>query len=218
MAGLLLRVLRWLTDSYFAEAAAGDLEERRRRLGGIAGWWTYWQGLLSVVVFAVPAYFALRDQASELRRTYRSLRRTPWYAASVAGVIALGMALATTVFAVVDGLLFKPLPYRAASELFVVRPRMEGLDPSVGNPGISGRDVDDWRVALPTVTFTAIRAGGSQSRAASGLQLTSAINSPGLLTTEVDAAFFDTIGLQPLIGGFQEQHFSSVDPASPLPK
>ena len=217
MAGLLLRVLRWLTDSYFAEAVAGDLEERRRRLGRIAGWWTYWQGLLSVLVFAVPAYFALRDQASELRRTCRSLCRTPWYAASVAGVIALGMALATTVFAVVDGLLFKPLPYQAASELFVVQPRMEGLDPSVGSPGISGRDVDDWRTALPTVTFTAIRAGGSQSRAASGLQLTSAINSPGLLTTEVDAAFFDTIGIHPLIGGFQEQHFSSIDPASPLP-
>src|SRR5687768_16724098 len=132
MAGPLLRVLRWLTDSYFAESVAGDLEERRRRLGGIAGWWTYWLGLVSVLVFAIPAYLALRDQAGELRRTLRSLRRAPWYAAAVAGVIALGMTLATTVFAVVDGLLFKPLPYQRASELFVVQPRMEGLDASVG--------------------------------------------------------------------------------------
>jgi predicted lysophospholipase L1 biosynthesis ABC-type transport system permease subunit len=47
---------------------------------------------------------------TDLRYAVRSLWRAPWYSATVVGVMALGMALATTVFAVVDGVLFKPLP------------------------------------------------------------------------------------------------------------
>ena len=37
----------------------------------------------------------------DLRQTFRALRHAPWYSSTVIGVIALGMALATTVFAVV---------------------------------------------------------------------------------------------------------------------
>src|ERR1019366_1342284 len=57
---------------------------------------------------------------ADLRHAFRSLRRARWYSGTVIGVIALGMALATTVFAVFDGVLFKPLPYSKASELFSV--------------------------------------------------------------------------------------------------
>jgi hypothetical protein len=37
-----------------------------------------------------------------------------WYTATVVATIALSIALASTVFAVVDGVLFKPLPYPEA--------------------------------------------------------------------------------------------------------
>ena len=58
----------------------------------------------------------------ELRHAFRSLRHSPWYSATVIGVSALGIALATTVFAVVDGVLFKPLPYARATEVFGLSP------------------------------------------------------------------------------------------------
>ena len=44
------------------------------------------------------------------RYALRTLRQSPWYSAMVISVLGVGMALATVVFAVVDGVLFKPLP------------------------------------------------------------------------------------------------------------
>jgi hypothetical protein len=65
-----------------------------------------------------------------MRHAIRSLSRAPWYALSVTGVIALGLALTTTVFAVVDGTLFKPLPYQDAERLFAVAAGHSALLPA----------------------------------------------------------------------------------------
>ena len=42
-------------------------------------------------------------------------------------VVALSFSLATTVFALVDDVLFKPLPYRAPDQIFVVSPGFSAL-------------------------------------------------------------------------------------------
>ena len=47
-----------------------------------------------------------------LRYALRALRQTPWYSLSAIAVLAVAIGLGTVVFAVVDGLLFKPLPYQ----------------------------------------------------------------------------------------------------------
>src|SRR5262245_18007784 len=74
----------------------------------------YWRALLADLQYAV-----------------RSLRRAPWYSAIVIGVIALGMALSITVFAVVDGVLFKPLPYPNADRLVAIEPGFNNLPAAV---------------------------------------------------------------------------------------
>jgi hypothetical protein len=51
-----------------------------------------------------------------MRFAFRSLFRSPAYAATSIGTIAL----ASTIFAIVDGVLFKPLPYREAHQLFSI--------------------------------------------------------------------------------------------------
>jgi hypothetical protein len=56
----------------------------------------------------------------DLRHALRRLRSSPWYATTVVGTTALTMVLATAAFTVVDGVLFKPLPYERAGELFRV--------------------------------------------------------------------------------------------------
>ena len=74
---------------------------------------------------------------ADLRYALRSFSRAPWYSATVVGVIALGMALSTTVFAVVDGVLFKPLPYPQADRLVAIEPGFNNL-PAPASPSASG--------------------------------------------------------------------------------
>jgi len=55
-----------------------------------------------------------------LRLACRTLVRSKWYAFAAIGTITLTIALSTTVFAVVDGVLFKPLPYPESERIFQV--------------------------------------------------------------------------------------------------
>jgi hypothetical protein len=57
----------------------------------------------------------------DLRYGWRSLRRAPWYALSVTGVLAVGLTLTTVAFAVADGVPFRPLPFVRADELYLLR-------------------------------------------------------------------------------------------------
>ena len=137
----------------------------------------------------------------ELRQALRALRRTPWYSVTVVGVIALGIALATTVFAMVDGVLFKPLPYQNAHELYVV-------DPPSGVASL--RHVEEWAAALPDARVAAFqRVWHFDGGALSG---TPPVR---LAAAGVGAGFFDAIGARPLFGGFSAQDFDP--PAGPLP-
>ena len=56
-----------------------------------------------------------------VRLAVRTLRRSPAYVATVVCTIALTITLAATTFAIVDGVLFEPLPYRDADRVFQVR-------------------------------------------------------------------------------------------------
>jgi hypothetical protein len=58
----------------------------------------------------------------DLRYGVRALRTSPWYLLSTVSVLAIGIGLTTVAFAIADGVLFKPLPYTQASELYLLRP------------------------------------------------------------------------------------------------
>jgi putative ABC transport system permease protein len=207
-------LLRRLVDRTLANDIAGDLLEARRKRAERskvrAALWYWHQGLAIVVhVLAVKTRQALLGAAAaprgfvrrhSLRYAFRSLRRAPWYSATIVGVMALSVALASTVFAVVDGVLFKPLPYPNAKQLVSVEAGFRSLDPKSGAPGISLPDVEAWRASLPGVAFTAFRVG-SPSRLEE-------VNDLPFGVAEVQPNFFDAIGVRPLLGGFQPEHFS----------
>ena len=73
--------------------------------------------------------------ALELRSALRAIRRAPRFGAAVVVTLALGIAPNCVVFAVMDGIYFRPLPYPAQNRLALVnasRPRtaaIEELDP-----------------------------------------------------------------------------------------
>jgi predicted permease len=127
---------------------------------------------------------AVRD----LRHAFRSLARTPWYFATVVGVIALAMALTTAVLAVVDGVLFKPLPYPQPDRLFAVAPGFTRLPASPdGEPQVwrvSLLELNLWRAAVPEVQLTAF------SDALYDTDTVETASHP-----RVDAKFFETLGV-----------------------
>jgi putative ABC transport system permease protein len=107
--------------------------------------------------------------------------------------IALGIGLSATVFAVVDGVLFRPLPYRDPGRLIAVygAVRAEGdLTMPVSYP-----DLVDWRAASRTVEqFEGYDLGGVQARVRGSDETTQ------VPSAAVTAGFFEMLGAHAAIG------------------
>lgn len=131
----------------------------------------------------------INGAGADLRYAWRSLGRAPWYAVSTVTVLAVSLAFATVVHAIGDGVLFKPLPYRNAHELYLIKAEVTA-EPTTEVRSVSPSDVAAWREELPdwpiTAMFTELRFG----------------------TRSIDEHFFDVLGLRPLSGGLQGEDFS----------
>jgi predicted permease len=223
---------RLFIDAGMADAIAGDLEEQRRRRAQRsrvrAELWLWRRS------FALAWFFGRTSMGDRLRRTVRgafagpgglgadiryslrALRRSPAYTLTVVAVVALGMTLATTVFAVVDGVLFRPLPYPAADRLVAIEPGFTNLPAPAATAAnsrpvssVSPLDLANWRKAAPDIAITAFRAQGWGG-------LGEGVNEPAYGGALVEANFFDTIGVQPLIGGFTPADFDREDRVRPV--
>ena len=124
----------------------------------------------------------------DLRHASRAWRQSPWYVATVVGVLAVGIALTTVAFAVVDGVLFKPLPFPDSHELYLLHADV-GTAPRTQPPPVSWRDANAWLEAAPDLRITVLR------------------NDPRSGEAAIDERFFDVVGIRPLAGGFSEADF-----------
>jgi putative ABC transport system permease protein len=75
------------------------------------------------------------------RHTLRSLRRTPVYTATVVLTLALGIALATSAFSLVDAVLIRPLPFHDAGRIVTLA---QSNGTTSGAP-VSYPNLRDWR-------------------------------------------------------------------------
>ncbi|MEO7191995.1 MAG: ABC transporter permease [Vicinamibacterales bacterium] len=143
----------------------------------------------------------------EWAQTLRSLLRTPWYTATAITVLALGTALGTSIFAIVDGTLFKPLPYPSSSRLFAVALGYSRLpDPLESMRPVSPTIVREWRAGAPDIMFSAFYVGNLQTVG----------RRDRVRNADVDPFFFDALGVRPIIGGFSPEDFGvqmSIRPA-----
>ena len=67
---------------------------------------------------------------------------------SAIAVLAVAIGLGTVVFAVVDGLLFKPLPYQNPDELSVLRAEA-GAFPRQDLSPLAWQEIEGWTSAIP---------------------------------------------------------------------
>jgi len=56
----------------------------------------------------------------DLRFAFRMIRKNPWFSAAIVVTLALGMGVNTTVFSLVNGVLYKPLPFPGGERLVMV--------------------------------------------------------------------------------------------------
>ncbi len=125
----------------------------------------------------------------DLRYGLRQLRRNPGFAATAIGVLALGLCASAAIFAFVDAVLVRPLPYRDPTRimgLFETNP----LSPRVH---LSYLDYLDWK--RMNRTFDAVEAYDNNTPA---LRTTAGIERVESAT--VSAGFFRMLGVVPTLG------------------
>jgi putative ABC transport system permease protein len=131
------------------------------------------------------------DFLQDVKHTFRSWRRDPVAAAVLIAVLSLGIGANTAIFAVVYGILFRPLPYPNGDRLTLVWK----TNPSQGvkREGPAGSDFTDWRDNNHSFEDMAAMEVGTGTITGQGEpeQL------PGLRTS---ANFFDLLGAKPYLG------------------
>src|SRR5579875_4018187 len=92
----------------------------------------------------------------DARYALRQMKRSPGYAATVIGTLALGIGAATAMFTVVDHVLLRPLPYRDADRLVLMT--QHGPDPRFSNQA-AWLDIAQWKAASRSFTDIAFWTG-----------------------------------------------------------
>ena len=211
------RLIGRLAGSDLSSSIAGDLAQewlrRRSRLWffrtslAVLAWLAIHR--LGIVMAAVWHRIRRPGGGADLRRTARALSRAPWHAAAIASVMALCVALGTTVLAIVDGVLFKPIDLPEAHRLWVIEPRFKDVPPTEYPPGVSVADLQQWSAAAADVAFT-----GSRVQPWGGFG--SGVNDDAAGGALVLSNFFDVIGVRPLRGGFTPEDFDDATPFQPV--
>ena len=137
MKGLLLTILGKILPRDWAGDVVADLDEehgrrRRRRSGPAADLWLVGQLLLFGGRFGLEAAREiagitswgerLRSLASELRRTLRSLARSPLFMVTVVLTLGVGLGANGAIFTLLRTVILEPLPYPDAERLVVLDP------------------------------------------------------------------------------------------------
>ena len=119
----------------------------------------------------------------------RQLRAHPGFSAVAVLTLAIGVGANTALFSVVDGVLWKPLPFPHPEQLV----RLHARRPNLENGSISYPNFRDWQRL--NRTFSAIAIARE-----SGFSLTGRGEAEQLDAQLVSADFFSLLGVKPLLG------------------
>ena len=135
--------------------------------------------------------FLLEQLVREIRYAGRVLRRASGQTGLSVATIGVGIAVSTVLFALIDGVVLRPLPYPAADQLVSVADT--NLERGVERTGVASGNIDDWRRG--THTFQGIAGYYAMGRT---LSTGSAVDV--VLTAQVSTDFFPLSRVTPLLG------------------
>jgi len=130
--------------------------------------------------------------SQDLRLGVRSLRKSPGFLTVVTLSLALGIGANSTIFSVIDALLFRPMPYPHPQELVAIWETHLDQPGSTQPPPIA--EMLDWKkqnhvfqdIALTSFNEESIFSNGSEAE-----RITAADATPNL---------FDLLGVKPILG------------------
>jgi putative ABC transport system permease protein len=127
------------------------------------------------------------------RSTWRGLRRAPGFSLACVGIVGLGIAAATTVFALVNAVVLRPLPYSDPGALVAIASVPPGAALR-GTERVRLTDVESWRRGARTLED----AGGF---AHTRLPVRFGVRAAVPVTALVDSQFLPMLGARLTIGG-----------------
>ena len=134
----------------------------------------------------------------ELRLALRNVLRRPALSASIVVAIALAVAVTSALFSVLDGLLFRPLPFHEPDSLITMDYRWVGGEPPLdllyGPKSAERREILRARVEASPLVAAASQAGFA------GFFATGDARDLGLEVPGIDSRFFRLLGLPRVLG------------------
>ena len=131
----------------------------------------------------------VRTFLSDARLSLRSLARTPGFWLAASATLALGIAVSTALFSVVDAVLLRPLPYSEPEQRVMVWSRWVGYDKT----WVSDAELLDYRRFIRSFAQVAAWDSGQANLTGDGepARVGLALVTPNL---------FATLGATPLLG------------------
>ena len=153
-------------------------------------------------VTGADAALTLYSVWSDIRHACRQLRKNPGFSSTAILVLALGMCASIAIFAFVDAVLIRPLPYQSPSRLVALF-ESTSLGPRFH---LSYLDYLDWK--RQNKVFDSLEAYDNLFFAQSTRTGTQRV--PG---ATVSAGFFRTLGIAPILG--RDFHEGEDTPSAP---
>lgn len=126
------------------------------------------------------------------RRTVRALSRSPWFFGAAFGSVALGIGACTAVFAVINALFLRPLPFRAPHRLVEV---YATADPTSREPAdmLAGDRFRLW----PALAFRSLEALATESQRSFQMEAarSDADGHAPLMGAAVSGLWFEVLGV-----------------------
>jgi|HubBroStandDraft_6_1064221.scaffolds.fasta_scaffold02752_8 predicted permease len=135
--------------------------------------------------------------ARDVQYAARSLRKSPGFATVAILTLALGIGANTAIFSAIDALMLRPLPFTAADQLVRIYSVQKGVFNTFANPdGPSALDVRDF--ARRSHSFQNLVAYDTWAK---NVSFDESAGQPEQLDVGlVSAAYFEILGIRPIIG------------------
>jgi putative ABC transport system permease protein len=188
----IFRVLLKLLPAEFRGEYGREMEStfraERTRARGLAGA-RLWAATIADILRTAPSEH-LDILARDTRFAFRMMARRPLHTIAAAATLALGIGANVAMFAVIEGVLLSPLPYREPDALVVVQEQREGDEP--GTMGYL--TFADLRERVRTLTSMAAASQSSGTLTGDGRE------PERVSAVRVSSSYFSMIGVAPILG------------------